>query len=188
MQVKSYERNQIRQNYLNKLRNIESITKRKKNQIKRLEEVESSVMTQLKNTTMLHNFVQSRFEEEFWPGLSISSNVGAYSYRAQKDDLIDDSQINGEVLYQQFKDHNESNDFILNSKNRNDLNLFFSPSNTAYSSNIMNKKLAPFPGTTKNLKSTKGLNQTSSSFKNDSKTRNEENSTELTSSKPISTQ
>ena len=76
------ERNQsnnlsrVREKYMSKIKDIETITKAKQRKIKKLEEAELSILNQLKNTTMLHNYVQSKFEEAFWPGLSISSHFG----------------------------------------------------------------------------------------------------------------
>ena len=106
---------------------IESITKQKKKKLKKMEETELSVMDQLQNTTMIHNYMQSRFEEAFWPGLSISTNLGSNSHRSN---------------------HQESSTQNLNQNSEveleNKLNMMFTSSSKAFGEhNKNNTKLMP---------------------------------------------
>lgn len=186
--IKSYQRSQIRENYISKIQYIERAAKRNKKKIKNLEKVEMSIIDQLKNTTMVHNFVQSKFEAEFSQGLSISSNLGSNSYRAHNVLFNESSQreIQDDSMNDQLNRKND-NEFKLKNQKNNKFNLLFSPASTGYS-NSGKKILAPFPLTTKNsqFKEMKKLNKTSKDFGKSFKTRNDDHSTDLPSTNPVS--
>lgn len=63
--MQSNHRNELKRKYLAKINQEERRTKRNNLKIKKLEEIETSALDQLKNTTMLHNYVKSRFEDTF---------------------------------------------------------------------------------------------------------------------------
>ena len=80
--------------------------------------------------------MQSRFEEAFWPGLSISSNLGAQSYRNSKR-IFDIEESNRIIDNNSYYDNlnTTKNEIQTNIQNKNNLNLFFSPSNSQSLSN-----------------------------------------------------
>jgi hypothetical protein len=149
-QIRDSQRNRVRQKYLSKMRNQEQITKHKKKKLKRLEEAELSVMDQLKNTTMIHNYMQSKFEEAFWPGLSISTNLGSNSHRSNNHDSSQkELDQDRDEVYKQLSQH-ESASMSMAHPQRNNINMLFSPSNNV--KNINGLKLAPVTKSTNHSK------------------------------------
>ena len=63
---------------------VQRETKMNEKRLKRLGNQEMEALDRLKNTTMQHEFVQSRFKHAFGPALSISTNFGAHSFRSLK--------------------------------------------------------------------------------------------------------
>lgn len=76
------KRTYMRSRYLGRINQIERKSKLNKKKLKRLENYEAQALQNLKNTTVQHEYVQSRFQHAFGPGLSVSTNLGAQSYRS----------------------------------------------------------------------------------------------------------
>lgn len=87
---------------------------------------------------MMHNYMQSRFEEAFCPGLSISSNLGAQSFR-NTNRLFEieetDRDFDNRNYYDNLGSNNNDGQILLN---RNNINLMFSPPNSESMNNQNN--------------------------------------------------
>jgi hypothetical protein len=106
------QKQRTKQQYIEKIQEVEKTTERNKKHIKRLEEIEKDVIEQLKDTTMMHQYVQSRYEGLFWSGLTnsiiskksqnlfplnlsgddIYDQLGAQSFR-ESDDLFENESL-----------------------------------------------------------------------------------------------
>lgn len=126
--AKSHKRDQVRHQYLSKIKEIEGATKWQKRRIKKLEIIEQNALDKLKNTTIMHDYVRSRFEEAFWPGLNISANIGSQSYRSSNKlfNVDHDNTVeNQEYAYETILDQSLKSN--IKDLNKTELNLFFSP-------------------------------------------------------------
>ena len=135
--------------------------------------------------------MQSRFEEAFWPGLSISSNLGAQSYRNSNRifEVEESTKITENKNY--YDNHNSTkNDGQMSFYNRNNLNLMFSPSysestkNQNYSSN-WNKSTKQKDSDSK-MKTTVPQKWESSKYESKTKNQDDQNSNLSSTRAPLS--
>lgn len=92
--LRDIKRNEVREKYLSKIHDIEETAQLNKDRLKELEKVESETMQKLKNTAIMHDYIQSRFQDAFWPGLHITPSIAPNSYRASNKLFDFEKEIN----------------------------------------------------------------------------------------------
>jgi len=75
---KQQNRNQtiLRRQYASRIKEVQKKNVLDQKEMKRLDKLEELALHKLNDTMMVHNYVQSRYENVIWPGTSISANIG----------------------------------------------------------------------------------------------------------------
>jgi len=104
------KRSQIRNRYLGRINQIERAAKINEKRLKKLETYEAQALQELKNTTMQHEYVQSRFRHAFGQPLTLVTNFGSHSYRSlQQLEKIEQERVKDSKLLEEEREVNKDN-------------------------------------------------------------------------------